>query len=155
TSTASSRAPSAARGIARPRPVRHVACTFERSRTRRTSPGRRPHGRSHVTGLPFADPVRRERPGRGPAAPESMRLPAELRDQPERHAVYVGDDLDRVPELAFAVRPKKGLPLDQWIERTWQQLEIARRLNSRQTDGFVRALVDRRPDLAGLPFLPG
>jgi hypothetical protein len=69
--------------------------------------------------------------------------------------VYLGDDLARVPEVVFETPPAEKLSTEQWKTHTARMLSITGDLNSRQRDGFVKALVQERRDLAGLPFLMG
>jgi hypothetical protein len=70
-----------------------------------------------------------------PFVPDDFTL--DLAELPDQRA-YVGNDLNRVPELLFGM-----------------SLEEARRFDKLGTDGFVRALIRKRRDLAGLPFLLG
>lgn len=79
-----------------------------------------------------------------PPAPETCRAP-----------VYVGLDLGCVPEIAFAATPAGPLTTEQWRGRLGRTIAGALLLNAKQEDGFLKALLRTRPDLAGLPFVMG
>jgi hypothetical protein len=92
-------------------------------------------------GTPLADLL--------PAAPKVSKAP-----------VYLGDDLERVPEVQFEAPPaelSKGanLTTPKWISRKARTAAAVLYLNSKGEDGFLKALVRSRPDLSGLPFLMG
>jgi hypothetical protein len=74
-----------------------------------------------------------------------------------RHAAgpLLGDDLAQVPEVLFQENLPAGLPADKALERTAHQVAKINFLNQKEGDGFLRALLQRRPDLAGLPFAMG
>ncbi|MBX9626038.1 MAG: hypothetical protein K2X82_19735, partial [Gemmataceae bacterium] len=63
------------------------------------------------------------------------------------------DDLSKVPEVAFAERPAKDDP-NPALAAAHQLAKIAH-LNAKKTDAFMAALLENRPDLAGLPFVMG
>jgi hypothetical protein len=58
-----------------------------------------------------------------------------------------------VPELMLEAAPK--LTTDEWRRRKAQALATALHLNGREEDGFLKALLRSRPDLAGAPFVMG
>jgi hypothetical protein len=66
-----------------------------------------------------------------------------------------GDDLAKVPEVEFQARPAKGAPTEKLAEQTARQLAKINHLNAKKTDAFMTALLESRPDLAGLPFAMG
>jgi hypothetical protein len=69
--------------------------------------------------------------------------------------VYVGTDLEQAPEVFFEAAPEKALTAEQWEQRLGRTTAAALVLNSKQEDGFVKAMLKARPDLAGLPFAMG
>jgi hypothetical protein len=77
-----------------------------------------------------------------PAPPPSSKPP-----------VYLGDDLLCVPELMLE-DARKATP-DEWRSRKARAAAVALHLNSKEEDGFLKALLETRPDLAGLPFTLG
>jgi hypothetical protein len=90
-------------------------------------------------------------PQRPEPAPVQLTLThwADLLPSPQAHR----DMLLQVPEVRLKdIRP--GLPR----ETLKQIVELAREIqmkNAKQPDGYVRELMEKRPDLAGLPFLLG
>lgn len=64
------------------------------------------------------------------------------------------DDLARVPEVGFQSRPAKIDP-NELTKQTAHQLAKMNHLNATKSDGFMVALLENRPDLAGLPFAMG
>ena len=83
-----------------------------------------------------------------PVAPKANKTP-----------VYLGDDLTLVPEVAFEAFPtasaKEALTTPQWVERKAQTAAAVLHLNAKDDDGFLKALIRSRTDLAGMPFLMG
>jgi hypothetical protein len=77
-----------------------------------------------------------------PTAPEASKAP-----------VYVGDDLACVPELMLEAAP--DLTRDEWRSRKAHAAAAALHLNSKEQEGYLKALLSSRPDLAGLPFTMG
>lgn len=77
-----------------------------------------------------------------PAPPPANRAP-----------IYLGDDLSCVPELMLEAAPQ--LTTDQWKNRKAQVAAAALHLNMKEEDGFLKALRNSRPDLAGVPFAMG
>jgi hypothetical protein len=69
--------------------------------------------------------------------------------------VYLGEDLSRVPELAFEAAPAKKLSTEQWTSKTGHAVAAALFLNGKEEDGYLKAALKGRADLAGLPFLMG
>jgi hypothetical protein len=64
------------------------------------------------------------------------------------------DDLAKVPEAEFQARPENAHDGKQ-AERAAHQLARISHLNAKKTDAFMTALLESRPDLAGLPFSMG
>jgi hypothetical protein len=91
--------------------------------------------------LPRIDPTRSVL-GLLPTPPQASKAP-----------VYLGDDLSCVPELALEAAPK--LTTDEWRSRKAQAAAAALHLNSKEEDGYLKAVLSSRPDLAGLPFAMG
>jgi hypothetical protein len=69
--------------------------------------------------------------------------------------LYLGQDLSRVPEVLFESAPAKELTTEQWQERKGRTIAAALHLNSGTEDGFLKALLRNRRDLAGAPFQMG
>jgi hypothetical protein len=67
----------------------------------------------------------------------------------------LGDDLTRVPEVAFEAAPAKDLPSNKALENNAHTLAKINHLNAKKQDGFMEALLGERADLAGLPFAMG
>jgi hypothetical protein len=66
----------------------------------------------------------------------------------------LNDDLKSVPEIEFQARPKIT-PDGKLIEEAAHQLAKINHLNAKKTDAFMTALIESRPDLAGMPFIMG
>ena len=64
-------------------------------------------------------------------------------------------DLAKVPDADFQALPEGSLDAVKMTEQTANQLARISHLNAKKTDGFMIALLDNRPDLAGLPFAMG
>lgn len=80
-------------------------------------------------------------------------LPAAPAVKPIKGPV-LNDDLRSVPEIEFQARQK--ITNDgKLIEQTAHQLAKINHMNAKQTDAFMRALIESRPDLAGMPFVMG
>ena len=76
---------------------------------------------------------------------------------PKIHAVpgpIQSDDLSQVPEIAFQAQAKKG-GNERSIVKAAEQLAKINHANGQKVDGFMKALIENRPDLAGLPFAMG
>jgi hypothetical protein len=69
--------------------------------------------------------------------------------------VALPDDLAQVPEVALHEPLPHNLPPQQARQQLTRLAARMGRLNQQQDDGFLRALLRQRPDLAGLPFLLG
>src|SRR5829696_90789 len=72
--------------------------------------------------------------------------------------VYLGDDLSRVPEVMFEAPPapsKARKTTPQWVRHQGRTMAAVLHLNAKEEDGFLKALLRSRPDLAGMPFLMG
>jgi hypothetical protein len=65
------------------------------------------------------------------------------------------DDLARVPEVIFQAPYSSGLGADQAMKPIAHQIAKINVANKKGTDAFLKALVENRPDLAGLPFAMG
>ena len=65
------------------------------------------------------------------------------------------DDLTQVPEVAFQQAPAKGVAPAKTLDRMTEQMAAICRVNEQKTDQFMEALLARRSDLAGLPFVLG
>jgi hypothetical protein len=67
----------------------------------------------------------------------------------------LADDLTKVPEVEFQARPENITAGGKLTEQTAHQLAKISHLNAKKTDAFMTALLENRPDLAGLPFAMG
>jgi hypothetical protein len=65
------------------------------------------------------------------------------------------DDLTRVPEVTFQEPWAKDLAKEKALERTAHAIAKINHLNQKDTDGFLKALLQQRSDLAGLSFAMG
>jgi hypothetical protein len=72
-----------------------------------------------------------------------------------RAPVYLGDDLAELPERMLEATPREQLTTEQWQSRKALASAAALHLNGTEEDGFLKALLRTRPDLAGLPFAMG
>ncbi len=70
----------------------------------------------------------------------------------EKIAPVSGDDLTKVPEVQFQAPLAKDTDA---LQQTAIQLARINHVNRSETDGFLKALVAERQDLAGLPFAMG
>jgi HEAT repeats len=101
---------------------------------------------------PEANNARRGRlPKIDPDAPLAALLPAP--PGAARAPVYLGGDLSAVLELALEDFPQ--LTAAEWRERKAHTAAAALHLNGREEDGFLKAALKARPDLAGLPVAMG
>jgi hypothetical protein len=106
-----------------------------------------------------SEPTPTSLPTIGPKSPldELLPPPPPVKDVP----VYLGEDLERVPELkleAPLAEELKGtgtLTTQQWERHKARTSVAALALNDKEEDGFVKALLRTRPDLSGLPFRLG
>jgi hypothetical protein len=67
----------------------------------------------------------------------------------------LADDLAKVPEAEFQARPEKIPAAGKLTEQAAFQLAKINHMNAKKTDAFMTALIESRPDLAGLPFAMG
>jgi hypothetical protein len=67
----------------------------------------------------------------------------------------LADDLAKVPEAEFQARPDKIPANGKLTEQAAFQLAKINHMNAKNTDAFMTALIESRPDLAGLPFAMG
>ncbi|MBN9121367.1 MAG: HEAT repeat domain-containing protein [Planctomycetes bacterium] len=67
----------------------------------------------------------------------------------------VADDLKAVPEVEFAARPEKSETHDKLANDAAHQIAKINHANAKKTDAFMSALLESRPDLAGMPFAMG
>jgi hypothetical protein len=67
----------------------------------------------------------------------------------------LSDDLTKVPEVVFQKARARDLPNTKALEQVAMQIAKINALNKKEADGFLKALVKQRADLAGLPFLMG
>jgi hypothetical protein len=86
-----------------------------------------------------------------PDAPAAALLPAA--PKAGKAPVYLGEDLACVPELAL--EDAAEAPNGEWRRRRAHTAAAALHLNGMEEDGFLKALLANRPDLAGAPFAMG
>ena len=67
--------------------------------------------------------------------------------------VYLGEDLSSVPELMLEASPE--LTKEEWASRKARTAAAALYLNEKEQDGYLKAVMSNRADLAGLPFALG
>ncbi len=69
----------------------------------------------------------------------------------------LNDDLTQIPEISFEPQAEKsqGTAQGQLITQAAYQLAKINHANGKKTDAFMTALIDSRPDLAGMPFRMG
>lgn len=65
------------------------------------------------------------------------------------------DDLKAVPEVEFQARPEKNAAHDKLAHAMAHQIAKINHVNAKKTDAFMAALLENRPDLAGMPFVMG
>jgi hypothetical protein len=65
------------------------------------------------------------------------------------------EDLAQVPELMFQEPPARGLDTQKAMSQTAHVIAKINHLNKEKSDRFMEALLDTRPDLAGLPVAMG
>jgi hypothetical protein len=92
-------------------------------------------------------------PAIDPNSPITDLLPPEPNVKPR--AVYLGDDLGAVTEIYLEGMPRWQVSTELWKQRKARAVAGALHLNAKEEDGFLKALLRERPDLAGLPFLMG
>ncbi len=67
----------------------------------------------------------------------------------------VTEDLASVPELAFQELANSASLFGIWLARSARTAQKIDFLNKKKEDGFLKAMLENRPDLQGLPFLMG
>ncbi len=65
------------------------------------------------------------------------------------------DDLKAIPEVEFAARPAKDIGHEKLLHQSAHQIAKINHVNGKKTDAFMAALLEHRPDLAGMPFAMG
>ncbi len=70
----------------------------------------------------------------------------------EKNAPVTGEDLTKVPEVQFHAPLAKDTDA---LQQTAILLAKINHVNRTETDGFLKALMAQRADLAGLPFAMG
>jgi len=86
-----------------------------------------------------------------PATPAARLLPTP--PQTSKAPVYLGEDLSGVPELMLEA--ESPATADEWISRKAHAAAAALHLDQKEKEGYLKALLRSRPDLAGLPFALG
>jgi hypothetical protein len=89
-----------------------------------------------------------------PKAPLKDLLPAAPKSTPSGGPL-LGDELTRVPEIAFEERSTTPPDAGKALERNAHTIAKINHLNRAKSDGFMEALLKARTDLAGLPFAMG
>ena len=67
----------------------------------------------------------------------------------------LADDLSKVPEVEFEAQPENVTSDGKLAEHAAHQLAKIHQLNAKKSDAFMSALLESRPDLAGMPFVMG
>ncbi|HUR53817.1 MAG TPA: HEAT repeat domain-containing protein [Gemmataceae bacterium] len=88
-----------------------------------------------------------------PTTPVGRLMPTPPKPRPMSGPLTT-DDLTKVPEAEFEVETA-GLHPSDAAKQAAHQLAKINHLNKKQTDAFMKALLESRPDLAGLPFVMG
>jgi hypothetical protein len=88
-----------------------------------------------------------------PATPLKSLLPTPPRVR--KAPIYLGEDPNRVPEVLFEAPVEKALDTPEWTRRLGHAVAASLFLNAKEEDGYLRAMMKGREDLAGLPFLLG
>lgn len=114
--------------------------------------------------LPIAPPSAQQPPAGGiplaqpdpfqidPKTPLEKLLPIPPKNQAK---LVLIDKLDQVPEMAFEEPLAKNIQPQQAVTLLGQRIAAIRHLNKTKSDAYMIALVQRRPDLVGLPFVMG
>jgi hypothetical protein len=97
------------------------------------------------------DPAPSSLPKIDPGAPVAELLPTPPKWS--KAPVYLGEDLAGVPEVILEDTPP-GTAKD-WGKHKAHTAAAALHLNNKEEDGFLKALLSHRPDLAGVPFAMG
>jgi hypothetical protein len=90
-----------------------------------------------------------------PDTPLKDLLPIAPKARQQAAGPLLSDSLAQVPEVLFQEPQSPHLLTDKAQEQTAHQIAKINFLNQKEEDGFLRAFVSRRPDLAGLPFAMG
>lgn len=106
-----------------------------------------------VLPTPTPPPVPNLRFTVAPNAPTKDLLPVPPKAPAARGPVLT-NDLAAVPELALAEMPARPDPMKEMSAAAHQIAKI-NHANAKKTDAFMVALLDARPDLAGMPFNMG
>jgi hypothetical protein len=84
---------------------------------------------------------------------------ADLMPPPARYLtkapIPFNEDLTKVPEIAFGESIAKESPKHDAMESIAHATAKINHLNLKKTDGFMLAMLDKRSDLRGMPFLMG
>jgi hypothetical protein len=86
--------------------------------------------------------------------PKSNLLPAPAKSL-TRRPIPFNEDLTKVPEITFGEPIAKDLAKQDAMEATAHAMAKINHLNLKKTDGFMLAMLDKRADLRGMPFLMG
>jgi hypothetical protein len=89
-----------------------------------------------------------------PKTPLGELLPVPL-NTPTKLPLWTNENLAKVPELTFGEPISKALAKEKAMETTAHVMAKINHLNLKKTDGFMLAMIEKRPDLRGLPFLMG
>jgi hypothetical protein len=89
-----------------------------------------------------------------PETPLGELLPVPL-NTPTKLPLWTNENLAKVPELTFGEPISKTLAKEKAMETTAHVMAKINHLNLKKTDGFMLAMIEKRPDLRGLPFLLG
>src|SRR5262249_10473924 len=80
-----------------------------------------------------------------PAAPEGKKATGPV----------LGDDLAKVPEVAFEGALARNVSSQEASKHTAYTIAKINHVNAKNTDAFMQALLGERSDLSGLPFAMG
>jgi hypothetical protein len=125
-----------------------------------TAPGIQPSGPPSVLTPPGLPPqpvvpaVRQFNLKIDPKATAKDLLPPDPKTAAPRGPV-AADDLAAVPEVEFAAKPARATTDEKLVEQAAHQLARINHLNAKKADAFMAALLESRPDLAGMPFAMG
>jgi hypothetical protein len=72
-----------------------------------------------------------------------------------REPIPFNEDLTKVAEIGIGEPLSKELPKQDAMEATAHAIAKINHLNAKKTDGFLLAMLDKRTDLRGMPFLMG
>ncbi len=73
--------------------------------------------------------------------------------KPHTAPVYIGEDLSCVPLLSL--ESGESAATEDWKNRKAHTVAAALHLNQKVQDGYLKLVLSKRPDLAGLPFAMG